>query len=165
VWRQFFATGKDEPWTTPPKLDKVAEAAATAFGVSQPVNQPLQFEKSLLKVSIDADAKKKADKKAANDRESLEALRTLVNQLQSTSTDVFPAGKNDPLPRLKKEIAKVKKSKKASDSLKDLAEKLEPLATSDEGASSRKQEMIALLDAVDGTGGNDSQDQPAGALQ
>lgn len=65
TWKQFFANGDESDWT-PDNLNikGFAAAASTQFGVEQPQNQPLVFDKSLLKASIEADSKNKADKKS-----------------------------------------------------------------------------------------------------
>lgn len=67
TWKQFFADGNDTEWN-PASLDiaKFASAAANGFGITQPPDQPLVFDKANLKASIDRDAKKKAEKKATN---------------------------------------------------------------------------------------------------
>lgn len=67
TWKQFLATGDEGDWA-PDSLSiaDFASAAADDFAVVQPLNQPLVFDKKLLKGSIDADAKKKADKKSEN---------------------------------------------------------------------------------------------------
>ncbi|MDZ4745313.1 MAG: type I-U CRISPR-associated RAMP protein Csb1/Cas7u [bacterium] len=67
TWKQFFADGNDTEWN-PANLDiaKFANAAAEGFGITQPTDQPLRFDKALLKESIEGDAKKKEEKKAIN---------------------------------------------------------------------------------------------------
>ena len=64
TWKQFKATGDESDWS--PQSIRIADfavAAAKDFDVSQPKDQPLKFDKNVLKASIDADTKKKADKK------------------------------------------------------------------------------------------------------
>lgn len=64
TWKRFFASGKEDNWD--PKSFNIADFAAAAaadFGVVQPTNQPLDFDKNRLKSSIEADSKKKADKR------------------------------------------------------------------------------------------------------
>lgn len=63
VWQKYTANGQGEPWVAPDKLDKLAEKAAEEFGIEQPPDQPLKFDKSLLKASIKSDTRKKADKR------------------------------------------------------------------------------------------------------
>jgi CRISPR-associated protein Csb1 len=63
-WKQFRADGTESDWS-PDGVDFAAFATAAAkdFGVTQPDGQPLVFDKSVLKSSIEADTKKKAGKK------------------------------------------------------------------------------------------------------
>jgi CRISPR-associated protein Csb1 len=88
TWKQFFATDDQSDWSPENiSIADFARAAANDFGVSQPANQPLIFDKELLKVSIEADAKKKADKKVSNES-SIDTLAQLVGALK-----VFSNGK------------------------------------------------------------------------
>jgi len=80
TWKQFFASGDERDWNpNNPSIVEFAKAAAADFGVQQPENQTLQFDKTLLKASIDGDAKKKADKKGASPHDE---LRKLVEKLK-----------------------------------------------------------------------------------
>lgn len=85
TWKQFFATGDQSDWS-PENIGiaDFARAAAKGFGVSQPGDQPLIFDKDLLKVSIEADAKKKAAKKASNES-SIDNLAQLVGALKASN--------------------------------------------------------------------------------
>ena len=85
TWKQFMADGDESCWN-PESLDigGFAAAAAADFGVTQPRNQPLIFDKSLLKSSIEADSKKKAKKKASNEP-PLEAINKFVDALKVSS--------------------------------------------------------------------------------
>lgn len=82
TWKQFFANGDESDWVPESlTIDEFAAAAAVGFSVVQPPNQPLVFDKNLLKSSIDADAKKKASKKASNES-PLDAISKLVDALK-----------------------------------------------------------------------------------
>ncbi|MFN0198913.1 MAG: type I-U CRISPR-associated RAMP protein Csb1/Cas7u [Planctomycetaceae bacterium] len=123
TWKQFFATGDESDWV-PDSLNiaDFAAAAASDFGVVQPQNQPLVFDKKLLKTSIDADAKKKADKKASN-KSPIDNLTQLVNALKSSNK------------------GKKLNDRKLSEYLQNAeGDELKPLAN----------QMIAVLDGVDG---------------
>ena len=97
VWKQFFANGNDGEWVPENlKIPEFAAAAARDFGIVQPTNQPLIFDKSLLKSSIEADAKKKADKKTS-DESVLDTIRRLVDALKVSAN-----GKKLNAPPLKK---------------------------------------------------------------
>lgn len=85
TWKQFSANGNETEWN-PASLDiaQFASAAAIGFGITQPTDQPLVFDKANLKASIDRDAKKKADKKATNEP-PLDVIGKLVDALKVSS--------------------------------------------------------------------------------
>jgi CRISPR-associated protein Csb1 len=148
-WRQFCAKGKDEPWIAPVNVEVLVEAAAKGFGIAQPTDQPLQFDKARLKASIDSDAKKKADKKAASAGDPIANLRTLVDELRPATGDKFSTSKSSTLTRLQQAVAKIEEDTSADETLKKLAGKLKPLLTADPGAATRKQQMLALFSTID----------------
>lgn len=160
IWKKFLADGKEDSWT-PGNLDllRLAHHAAREFKVAQPPNQPLVFEKKRLKDSIDADEKVKSDKKASTESEAIDELKKLVTDLIPDPADMFPSGKKDPLAKLVKEIAKVKKNKKTPDDLKKLVNELEPLAIVDAGAAARKKLMLELFLAAGGAITNEQTEQ------
>jgi CRISPR-associated protein Csb1 len=85
AWKRFLATGDESDWDPENlKIADFATAAASDFGVVQPPNQPLVFNKALLKESIDADAKKKADKNASNES-PVDVISKLVGTLKVSS--------------------------------------------------------------------------------
>ena len=147
-WKQFSANGKESSWTAPTDIAALTQNAAHEFGVRQAPNQPLGFDKKRLKESIEADEKAKSDKKASMESEAIDELKQLVSDLTPDASDALPNGKKDPLAKLQKEIARAKKNRKASDLLKDLINKLEPLAIGDVGAAERKNQMLALFPAT-----------------
>lgn len=158
TWKLFGANGVESPWGAPKDIAALAHAAATEFGVVQPQNQPMVFDKKRLKESFEADEKAKSDKKSNTTNEAIENLKKLVNNLNPDGSDAFPSGKKDALSILQKEIAKAKKNKKAPDQLKDLVQELESLAIAGVGAEARKARMLALFPA-----GNDtSATEPTG---
>lgn len=145
-WLQFKANGTQASWTPPKDIPSIAQSAAADYGVKQPANQPLVFDKKLLKETIDTDTKAKSDKKASNESDAVSELIKLVTALTPDASDTFPKGKKDPLAKLEKELKKALKGNKASESFKETAAKLEALAVADVGAASRKAEMLALLE-------------------
>lgn len=145
VWRRFSAKGKDESWAAPANLDELASAAAGKFGVTQPTSQPFQFDKSRLKESIEGDAKKKADKKAASAGDPVANIRSLVDELEPAKGDKFSTSKTSKLTKLQEAVAKIEADASADDTLKKLAGELKPLLTADTGAAARKRQMLALF--------------------
>lgn len=86
TWKLLFADGDERDWTPDSLgLTRFATAASTEFGVEQPQNQPLVFDKNLLKESIEADSKKKADKKNRG-KSPIDILKQLVNNLQMSKS-------------------------------------------------------------------------------
>jgi CRISPR-associated protein Csb1 len=81
IWKRFRANGEENPWTPPSNIAKFAQAAANKFGVIQPPNQSLVFSKERLKASIEADAKKKASKKAETDL-PIDTINKLIDGLK-----------------------------------------------------------------------------------
>lgn len=161
TWKQFSAQGAESPWARPSDIAALTQSAATDFGVVQPKDQPLIFDKKRLKESIDSDEKAKSAKKAGTEGETIDELKRLVTNLVPDSSDAFPNGKKDPLGRLQKEIAKAKKDKKMPDRLKDLVSKLEPLAIADAGAAERKAQMFALFSNSSEQSANTPDESPA----
>ena len=86
TWKQFFANGDERDWA-PDNLNITgfAVAASTDFGVEQPQKQPYVFDKNLLKESIEADSKKKADKKNSG-KSPIDILAQLVDKLKVSSS-------------------------------------------------------------------------------
>jgi CRISPR-associated protein Csb1 len=146
TWKQFLATGVESDWAHA-NLDIAGFAAAAAadFGVKQPENQPLVFDKSLLKSSIEADAKKKAAKKAESSGHSIENLQKLVNDLEPVKGDKLSEAKTKPLAKLQDAVAAIETDSAATDELKTLAAGLKPLLIADAGAAARRTQMLALF--------------------
>lgn len=150
TWLQFKANGTQANWSPPNDIPSIAQSAAADFGVKQPTNQPLVFDKNLLKETIDTDLKAKTDKKASNESDTFAELLKLVTALTPDASDTFPKGKKDPITKLDKEIKKTLKGNKTSEFLKETVTKLEALAVANSGAASRKAEMLALLQQLPG---------------
>jgi len=145
-WKQLFATGDESDWIPDSlRIAEFAAAAAVAFGVAQPPNQPLLFDKNLLKSSIDADAKKKADKKRATDVETLEDLRKLVNELEPVTGDKFSESKTSKLTKLRGIVASIQQNDGSTAELKAIADKLLPFLIAEAGAAERKATMLSLF--------------------
>jgi CRISPR-associated protein Csb1 len=145
-WKQFDADGEESGWN-PDSLDIAgfASAAASDFGVVQPPNQPLVFDKTLLKASIEADAKKKADKKTGSVGIPIDNLKKLVNELEPARGDKFSEAKTKPLPKLQEAVAAIEADSAATDELKVLVAGLKPLLIADAGSAARKIQMLALF--------------------
>lgn len=156
TWKQFLANGDDDSWNPESlKIGEFAAAAASDFGVTQP-EQPLVFDKANLKVSIDRDAKKKADKKAANEP-PLEVIGKFVDALS-----VSKNGKklNDaPLKKLTEYIETISEGP-----MKTLAESIK---TTISGADEPAQKLATLKDLVAGakTAGSENADSAPVATQ
>ncbi|MCY2986895.1 MAG: hypothetical protein NTY19_03395 [Planctomycetota bacterium] len=120
-WKQFKADGEESGWN-PESLDIAgfASAADSDFGVVQPPDQPLVFDKNLLKASIDADAKKKADKKAVSAGNPIDNIKKLVNDLEPARGDKFSEAKTKPLAKLQDAVAAIEADAAATDELKAL---------------------------------------------
>jgi hypothetical protein len=163
TWKQFFATGDQRDWS--PEDISIADfawAAAKDFGVSQPANQPLIFDKGLLKVSIEADAKKKADKKASN-KSSIDTLTQLVGALKVSSNgkklNDAPAKKlNEFLDSIKEDLlrATAKLMKETIDSVDEPQSKIDQLNKIVENAKSPNQVASAA---------SQTEAQPEGAAE
>ncbi len=81
-WKAFKANGEEENWTLSETVIKEsAKKAADDFVVVPPATDPLIFDKSLLKTSIEADAKKKAGPTAENES-PIETISKLVEGLK-----------------------------------------------------------------------------------
>ncbi|MFM9965535.1 MAG: type I-U CRISPR-associated RAMP protein Csb1/Cas7u [Planctomycetaceae bacterium] len=146
TWKQFLATGDESDWVHASlNIAGFAAAAADDFGVAQPVNQPLVFDKTLLKSSIEADAKKKAAKKAESSGHSIENLQKLVNDLEPVKGDKLSEAKTKPLAKLQDAVAAIETDTTATDELKAVAAGLKPLLIADAGAAARKTQMLALF--------------------
>lgn len=146
TWKQFRADGEESSWTPPTNIPELARSAAADFNVTQPPNQPLQFNKELLKSSIEADAKKKAGTKAANEEGTAEALRRLVDGLDFKGREGQKKFKaNSSFKNLGSKIDEVEADASASDQDKDLAFGIKQLLTDEVGADERKQRMLALF--------------------
>ena len=145
-WMTFDANGKESEWN-PDGLDipGFAVAAARDFGVAQPNNQPLEFDKTLLKASIEADAKKKADKKTEDAGDPIENLRNLVNELEPIAKDKFSTAKTAKLTKLQEAVSAIEVDSAAPDNVKTLAASLKPLLIADPGAAIRKTQMLAFF--------------------
>ena len=143
-----MATGEESDWI-PDNLNIADFAAASAadFGVVQPQNQPLVFDKNLLKASIEADAKKKAQKKAENAGDPIDNLKKLVNELQPVRGDKFSTGKTAKFTKLQNEVAAIEADSAAADDLKALAASLKPLLIAEPGAAARRARMLAFFPA------------------
>jgi CRISPR-associated protein Csb1 len=147
-WKLFNANGEEPAWNPTSNIAAFATAAATAFGVTQPANQPLVFDKGLLKTSIEADAKKKADKKAESAGDPIENLRSLVNELTPASGDKFSTAKTAKFTKLNEAVKTIESDTGASEKLKSIAGSLKPLLIAEVGAAARKIQMLALFPAA-----------------
>lgn len=146
TWIQFLATGDESDWVHANlNIAGFATAAAADFGVAQPENQPLLFDKTLLKSSIEADAKKKAAKKAESSGYSIEVLQKLVNDLEPVKGDKFSTAKKGKFTKLQETVEAIEADSAATDELKALAAGLKPLLIADAGAAARKTQMLALF--------------------
>jgi CRISPR-associated protein Csb1 len=149
AWKRFFANGDESEWDPEShEIREFASAAAVDFCVPQPTSQPLIFDKTLLKASIDADGKKKAEKKARNTGDPLETLRKLVGELDFIKGDKFKEAKNSAFTKLRVAIEKIEGDSGSSDDLKELAGRLKSLASAEPGAAQRKEQMFALFPAA-----------------
>ena len=149
TWTQFHATGDETEWV-PCGLNfaDFATAAAADFGVTQPPNQPLTFDKNLLKASIETDATKKAEKKAKNAGDPIGNLKNLVNELEPVKGDKFSTAKTAKLTKLQEAVAAIEADSNAADDLKVLVANLKPLLTAEPGAAARKIQMLAFFPAA-----------------
>ena len=146
TWKQFLATGDESDWVHASlNIAGFATAAAADFGIVQPVDQPLVFDKTLLKSSIEAEAKKKAAKKAESSGYSIEVLQKLVNDLEPVKGDKFSTGKKGTFTKLQEAVEAIEADSTVADDLKALAAGLKPLLIADAGAAARKSQMLALF--------------------
>jgi CRISPR-associated protein Csb1 len=148
-WKKFTANGDEHIWN-PESFDipKFAVAAASEFGVVQPLNQPLAFDKTLLKTSIEADAKKKAEKKGQNAGAPIENLKRLVSELEPLKGDKFSMAKTAKLTKLQEAASAIEGDPGATEDLKALVARLKPLLIADPGAGARKDQMLGLFSAA-----------------
>ncbi|MCI0332971.1 MAG: type I-U CRISPR-associated RAMP protein Csb1/Cas7u [Planctomycetes bacterium] len=168
TWKQFSARGVESPWAAPPNITELTQSAAsteTGFGVAQPKNQPLVFDKNLLKASIDADAKKKADKKAVSAGGPIDNLKNLVNELEPVRGDRFSTAKTAKLTKLQEAVTAIESDSAADGNLKTIAANLKPLLIADAGAAERKMQMLALFPAASDTAPSEQADQIPEAAQ
>jgi hypothetical protein len=157
-WKKFSANGEDASWTPGAIICEFAKVAAERFGVVPPKDPTLEFSKRLLKESIEADAKKKADKKADNAGDPIENLKNLVNELEPVKGDKFSMTKTAKLTKLQEAVAAIE-ADAADANLKRLAASLKPLLIADTGAKARKEQMLAVFPAASGTATSEQTDQ------
>jgi len=148
AWRQFKADGEEMGWNPDGiNLVEFAKVAAADLGIVQPQNQPLVFDKTRLKASIDADAKKKADKKAKNVGNPGDILTALIEGLEPNSTGTkLNAG---PVKKLQKYLEAVQ----ADDDMKPMADQMLAVLGGSDAPVSRIQKLTGLLPS--GTGSSD----------
>jgi CRISPR-associated protein Csb1 len=149
TWKSFGADGVEAGWN-PDSLNvsNFAKAAAADFVVGQPPNQPLIFNKDLLKASLDADARKKADRRADNAGDPIENLRKLVGELEPVRGDKFSEARSAKLTKLKESVTTIESDTATTGELKAIVTKLKPMLIADAGAAARKIEMLALFPAT-----------------
>lgn len=147
IWRMFYADGRTLDWD-PGSLEvkRTALDAANAFTstVIPPTDTMLEFKPALLKVSIEADLKTKADKLAENAGDPVAVLRRLVEAVViDPKKDQFKDTK--PAKALRERLASILGDVKSSDELKSKATAIQAMLTTDTGAQARKSEMLALF--------------------
>lgn|GEM_PF-6272513 len=138
IWKVFKPDGEEASWN-PESIDIAgfASAAASDFGVDQPLNQPLDFDKNLLKASIEADAKKKAAKQTSNES-PIDVISKLIDALKVSAN-----GKklNDaPLKKLSDCLDTV-----AEDSLRSLIDSLKSTITSADAPAAKISKMKEVI--------------------
>ena len=158
-WKKFSANGDDASWTPGTLIGEFAKVAAERFGVVPPKDPTLEFNKNLLKESIEADALKKADKRADNAGDPIENLKNLVNELEPVRGDKFSVTKTAKLTKLQEAAAAIEADADADASLKRLAASLKPLLIADAGAKARKEQMLAPFPSASGTAASEQTDQ------
>lgn len=143
TWKQFLATGEENDWV-PDSLSiaNIANAAAADFGIVQPQNPKLVFDKNLLKASLEAVAKKKTDKKAGNAGDPIDNLKKLVSELKPGKGDKFS---NNTMKKLIERVTTIESDSSAANNLKALAARIKLLLTADPGAAARKLQMLELF--------------------
>jgi len=159
TWKRFFATGDESDWV-PGSLNiaDFAAAAAADFGVVQPLNQPLVFDKNLLKASIDADAKKKADKKAKNAGNPADILTTLVEGLKANKAGTKL---NDgPAKKLRDYLQGIQ----VGDDLKTCADEMLAVLDRDDVPASKIQKLKELLPSPADTAADVESDESEGNI-
>lgn len=152
-WKSFSANGTDASWAPGMMIGEFARAAAKQFKVAQPIDGTLAFDKSLLKASIEAEAKKKADRRADNVGHSLESLKTLVSELEPARGDKFSTSKTAKLTKLQEAVAAIEMDAAADADLRRFVTSLKPLLIADVGAAARKTQILALFTAASDTAG------------
>ena len=106
------------------------------------------FDKNLLKASIEADAKKKADKKAENAGDPIANLKNLVTELEPVRGDKFSTAKTAKFTKLTDAVAAYEADSAASDELKSIIDNLKPFLIAEVGAAARKAEMLSVFPAT-----------------
>jgi len=147
VWKMFYADGKTDSWD-PTALDikGFATNAATPFAVSTVVDLVREFKPALLKASIEADSKSKADKLAENAGDPVAMLRELVDAISiDAKKDTFKETK--PTKALRDRLSQILSDDKVTDDLRSTATSIQALLTADPGAQSRKAQMLAAFPA------------------
>lgn len=144
-WKQFKMNGEEIVWNPKSDIAALANAAASDFGIVQPENPLLVFDKNLLKTSIDADAKKKADKKAESKGDPIQNLKRLVADLEPVKGDKFSTSRNAKFTKLVEAVSAYEAGPALSDDLTSILDQLKPLLTFEIGAADRKAAMLSIL--------------------
>jgi CRISPR-associated protein Csb1 len=127
------------------------------FRVEQP-DKPAEFDPATAEAWVakpKKERKKLAKKghpsvmiKIGTSSDPISDLRSLVESLEPNKKDEFRNAKNSPLVKLGTKVSEINSDPEASEELKAIAQRLEPLLNPGAGAADRKAQMLRILPAA-----------------